>query len=272
MIDICMDIREPRLDLRLPAESESLPVVRQALRSLGEAVRADSDALEDAELAVTEACANVVEHAYGEGTGELAVTIKPGGAQMVVTVSDRGLGMPATFSDRGFGLAMIEGIATRVEIRPRAESGTDVVMSLAMGGEPLSLNGRAPPAAAPLERIARRIVAVIATQADMPVDRLVESLLAVELATRHAPAYLRGDRVQLTLERLPGGFDLRLGPLVPDGARALVNESELPVIGAVIERLSDLVDFELGEPTGGTPGGERLRLRMTQEEAAEGPD
>jgi len=262
MIDIDIDIRRPRLSLRLPAERASLPVVRQALRSLGEALRGDEEALDDAELAVTEACANVVEHAYGGGTGELEVTLQSGAAEMVVTVSDRGFGMPAAVSDSGFGLAMIEGIATQVEIRPRAESGTDVVMSLAMGAEPLSLNGSAPPATAPLEQIARRFVAVIAAQADMPVDRLVESLLAVELAARHAPAYLRGDRVQLTLERLSDGFDLCLGPLVTDGARALVHESELPVIGALIERLSDQVEFESAEPAGGRPEGERLRLRI----------
>jgi len=262
MIDIDIDIRRPQLSLRLPAESASLPVVRQALRSLGEALRADEEALDDAELAVTEACTNVVEHAYGSGRGELEVTLQPGVAKMVVTVSDRGLGMPGGVADSGFGLAMIEGIATKVEIRPRAESGTDVVMSLAMGNAPLRLNGSAPPATAPLERIARRIVAVIAAQADMPVDRLVESLLAVELAARHAPAYLRGDRVQLTLERLSGGFDLCVGPLVPNGARALVHDSELPVIGALIERLSDQVEFEAAEPADGMPEGERLRLRI----------
>jgi len=49
---------------------------------------------------------------------------------------------------------------------------------------------------------------------------------------------------------------------VADGARALVHESELPVIGALIERLSDQVEFESAQPTGGMPAGERLRLRI----------
>lgn len=265
MIEIAIDIRKPQLDLRLPAESDSLPVVRQALRSLGEAVRADRDALDDAELAVTEACANVVEHAYRGDAGAMEVTLEPGAAEMVVTVSDRGVGMPVSVKasgDRGFGLAMIEGIAAQVEIRPSAHDGTDLVMSFHMGGEPLTPNGSSPPEAAPLERIARRIVAVIAAQVDMPSDRLVESLLAVELAARHAPSYLQGERVHLTLERLSGGFELRVGPLVADGAHGLVNESELPVVGAVIERLSDQVGFESEEPVGMAPGSERLRLRI----------
>jgi hypothetical protein len=170
--------------------------------------------------------------------------------------------MPGYTADGGFGLAMIEGIAMEMEVKARGESGTDLVMCLDMGGEPLSVNGSSPKAAAPVERIARRIVAVIGAQVDMPSDRLVESLLAVELAARHAPAYLDGDCVELTLERLSGGFDIRLGPLVTDGAYSLVHESELPVIGAVIERLSDHVAFEPADPTGAGPVGERLRLRI----------
>ena len=263
IIEIVVDIRRPELLVRLPAEGDSLPIVRQALRSLGEAVRADMGALEDAELAVTEACANVVEHAYPVEPGMLQVRFEPTAVQMVVTVTDEGVGMPADEvrgGDRGFGLSMIEGIAEELEVRPRAGGGTEVEMSLDMG-EPLSLNGSSPPDAAPLERITRRIVAVIAAQTDMPSDRFVESLLAVELAARHAPAYLSGDRVHLTLERLSGGFDLRLGPLVPDGAHALVHESELPMIGAVIERLSDEVSSEPAGP-GAAAAGERLRLRI----------
>lgn len=261
-IEIVVDIRTPQVDLRLPAESESLPVVRQALRSLGEAVKADRDALEDAELAVTEACTNVVEHAYAEGTGTLEVSFEPRVTEMVVTVRDEGGGIPpGTKPDagRGFGLSMIEGIATRLEVAPRAGGGTGVMMWLEMGGDPLCLNGDKPPEAAPLERITRRIVAVVAAQADMPSDRFVESLLAVELAARHAPEYLTGHKVRLTLERVSGGFDLCIGPLVPDGAHALVHESELPVVGAVIERLSDEVTFE---SEGAEPEGERLRLSI----------
>ena len=211
MIEIVVDIRTPHLDLRLPAERQSLPIVRQALRSLGESVRADGDALDDAELAVTEACTNVVEHAYGGGGGILEVTLEPRAAEMVVTVRDEGGGIPADADPgehRGFGLSMIEGIAKRLEVEARASGGTAVIMWLDMGGQPLCLNGSSPPDAAPLERITRRIVAVVAAQTDMPTDRFVESLLAVELAARHAPGYLQGDKVELTLQRLTGGFDL----------------------------------------------------------------
>jgi serine/threonine-protein kinase RsbW len=270
MIDITIDIRRFRLDLRVPGDSESLPVVRQALRSLGRAVRADPEALEDAELAVTEACANVVEHAYGAEEGVIEVSFEPQAASMLVSVGDYGPGMAApdgAVRDPGFGLPMIRGIASEMEVRSREAGGTELWMLLPMGGAELSMNGRATPDAAPAERIARRLVAVIGAQTDMPSDRLIESLLAVELAARHAPRYLTGDRIHLTLGRLEAGFDLWIGPLAADGAQALVQESELPVIGAVIERLSDSVSVE---PCDDPPGTERLRMRVDSRSAFAG--
>ena len=69
MIEIEFNILSPRVNLRVPAIEDSIPIARQALRSLGETVAAEREALEDAELALTEACANAVEHAYGAGRG-----------------------------------------------------------------------------------------------------------------------------------------------------------------------------------------------------------
>ena len=260
MIDIDIAIQRPDLELRLPAERPSLPVVRQALRSLGEAVDADRESLEDSELAVTEACANAIEHAYGDDSGTVEVSLSPQPTSMRVSVRDRGRGMPVSTAERqggrGFGLSMIKGIATDVSIGPAGDSGTNVAMTFDMGRQPLSLNGHKRPDAAPAERIARRVVAVIAAQTDMPSDRLVESLLVVELAARHSRRYLVGEHIKLSIERLDRGFDLRLGPLVPEGALALVRESELPVVGPIIERLSDGVGVE------SDPEGERLSLRI----------
>ncbi|MBA3299199.1 MAG: ATP-binding protein [Thermoleophilaceae bacterium] len=267
MIDIEIDIRKSELDLCLPAEPDSLPIIRQAVRSLGEAAGADLSLLEDAELAVTEVCANVVAHAYESGKGSLEVTLRPSPTELVVIVRDSGRGM--TGEDQGdgrhgYGLALIEALARQVDIRSGEDRGTEVEMRLGMGDEVLSLNGSAGPEAAPVERMARRLVAVIAAQTDMPSDRLTESLLAVEIAARHAPRYLAGDRIQLSLERLPNGFELCLGPLVDHGARALVRESELPVIGAVIERLADHIGVEPIEiePGPRSSAAERLRLRI----------
>jgi anti-sigma regulatory factor (Ser/Thr protein kinase) len=44
----------------------------------------------DLELAVEEACCNVMEHAYGGAPGELRVTFEAQGCDVVITVCDRG--------------------------------------------------------------------------------------------------------------------------------------------------------------------------------------
>ncbi|MDQ3435643.1 MAG: ATP-binding protein, partial [Actinomycetota bacterium] len=57
VIDIEIGIFRSDVRLELTASEDSLPVVRQTLRSIGETIEADEEALEDAELAVTEALA-----------------------------------------------------------------------------------------------------------------------------------------------------------------------------------------------------------------------
>ena len=54
------------VSLRLPARPENVAVVRQALTGLGDAFDLDADLLGDIKTAVTEACNNVVLHAYEE--------------------------------------------------------------------------------------------------------------------------------------------------------------------------------------------------------------
>ena len=54
------------VSLRLPARPENVAVVRQALTGLGDAYDLDPDLLGDIKTAVTEACNNVVLHAYEE--------------------------------------------------------------------------------------------------------------------------------------------------------------------------------------------------------------
>ena len=242
MIDIEIGILQPDLRLELPASEECLPVVRQALRSLGETVAAEREALEDAELAVTEACANAVEHAYDGDPGSVRVTLRPRDDQLLISVRDFGRGMPpdggARSAGRGYGLAMIEGIAHDVEIS--RDEGTDVQMAFELGAPELDTVDGAAPGIDPAERILRRLVAVVAAQADLPVDRMMEALLVVELVARNGLRHLVGDRARIRISpEDDGAFELRVGPLEERGADAIVADSEVPVVGPVVQRLAD---------------------------------
>jgi len=234
------------LRLRVPAVEASLPVARQVLRAMGDTVAADREALEDAELALTEACANAVEHAYPDDEGVVEITLSPGEQDMHVSVRDFGRGMPSSEAEplggRGYGLLMIEGIARTVEVR--GDGGTEVAMTLGMGAPEVSTVDGAIPGVQPAERVLRRLVAVVAAQADMPVDRTLEALLVAEMAARAALRRLVGDTVKLRITRSGEGIELRVGPLEENGAEAAVSESEVPAIGSVVKRLASAVRTE----------------------------
>lgn len=246
MAEVEIGIVEPGLRLRVPAIEDSLPVVRQVIRALGDTVAAEPEALEDAELAVTEACANAVEHAYPDSEGIVEITLSPRDADMLVSVRDFGQGMSSPGApppgDRGHGLVMIEGIASRVEIR--ADEGTEVEMTLPIGEPALSTVDGAVPGTQPAERVIRRLVAVVAAQSDMPVDRTLEALLVTEMAARNSLRRLVGDKAKLRITRADSGIEVRVGPLEENGGAAAVKESEVAAIGPVVERLSDGVRTE----------------------------
>lgn len=259
MIDIQIGIVRPELSLHMPADQDTLPLVRQALRSLGETVDADLEALEDAELAVTEACANAVEHAYADGNGDVEVRFAPGEDQLQVTVADQGVGIPVDIRTKGagdgFGLPMIAGIATQVDFSDG--DGTELTMTLPLGRpEPPAAVDGSVPGVEPAERILRRLVAVVAAQRDMSSERVMEGLLLAELVARNSLRYLIGETVAVHIDLVGDGFELRVGPLEPGGAQAVIADSEVPVIGSVLERLADEVRVDHADD------GERLTLRI----------
>ena len=55
---------ETDVKLTLPARPENVSVIRHVLGAFAEALRLPDDLVEDLRLAVTEACTNVVRHAY----------------------------------------------------------------------------------------------------------------------------------------------------------------------------------------------------------------
>jgi serine/threonine-protein kinase RsbW len=92
--------------LQLPALPEAIPVVRQAVAGLGEALGADEATVADISVAVCEACANVVLHAYPDG-GPMEIETWASDQRVVVVVRDRGPGIaPRVRGTSGLGLGM----------------------------------------------------------------------------------------------------------------------------------------------------------------------
>lgn len=62
-------------ELRVASEPGSLRLVRAVVHSAMQMLEADAEVTECVVLAVNEACANVIRHAYGTGGGELVLQI-----------------------------------------------------------------------------------------------------------------------------------------------------------------------------------------------------
>src|SRR5690349_11547203 len=114
---------------RVPAEAGQVPRLRAAVvRFLEHEHRGTERMVEDVALAVTEACSNVVRHAYPSGGGEirLAAWIEPHALIVVVADDGVGLGRPSAAAGLGMGRRLIEELSrarfsdhrgTRVEMR-----------------------------------------------------------------------------------------------------------------------------------------------------------
>lgn len=83
-------------------------------------------------LAVTEACSNVVVHAYRDRRepGEMTLVLEKPDEHLCVKVLDDGIGMvPRPDSPGlGMGLPLISQLSDSVELRSRAEGGSEVSM------------------------------------------------------------------------------------------------------------------------------------------------
>jgi serine/threonine-protein kinase RsbW len=122
---------EITLRLALPREAHSVPVVRRILKHALQAIRIQDPIIGDLELALTEACTNVLDHAAGTEEYEVTAGIK--GSSCVIEVVDRGVGfdageptLPPDGSEDGRGLMLMKAVSDSVSVVRRPASGMTV--------------------------------------------------------------------------------------------------------------------------------------------------
>src|SRR5918995_2194207 len=91
--DPSVDAFDSDIRLTLPARPENVAVVRHVLGALAEALRLSDAVTEDMRLAVTEACTNVVRHAYAGDEGTIDVVVRPRDDALEIVVTDVGRGI-----------------------------------------------------------------------------------------------------------------------------------------------------------------------------------
>jgi serine/threonine-protein kinase RsbW len=118
--------------LTLPARPENVAVIRHVLGAFAEALQLPPELVEDMRLAVTEACTNVVRHAYHDGEpGPIDVVIRPNGSGLDLVISDYGAGIGPSpdLSGPGLGLPMIAALADHFEIEHGPGRGSRLEMT-----------------------------------------------------------------------------------------------------------------------------------------------
>ncbi|MFE9120718.1 ATP-binding protein [Streptomyces sp. NPDC007172] len=129
--------------LHLRREAASVPLARRLLLGTMETAGVDPDISYDLSVALSEACANAVEHGgdpvSGSASAAYRVTAYLDGEKCRIEVADSGPGFPArrgrrpalaartgTLAEHGRGLGLIEQLADHVHFRNRPGRGAVV--------------------------------------------------------------------------------------------------------------------------------------------------
>jgi serine/threonine-protein kinase RsbW len=255
----------PLVRLTLPSKSENVAVVRHALAGLAEALGMAEDRIGDLKTIVTEACMNVVTHAYDGGEGPLEVVAQPDSTDLLIVVRDYGHGIrPRPAVDEPslrLGMPLIAALSSSFEIRGAHGQGTEVRARV-----PIHANGNA--ADQPVEDIEQpeatllsveagdmvapivsRVISMLASRADLTVDRLSDAILLGDAISANAGSDFPDGRVQIGIGDSAGAIEVRIGPLRDGAAKRLLKAMEVPAVGASLESLADDVTVESDDGT-----------------------
>ncbi|HVF74312.1 MAG TPA: ATP-binding protein [Acidimicrobiales bacterium] len=124
---------ELTLGLTLPRDELSIPIARHICRDALNEVGVEPDCRSDIEIALTEACTNVLEHS-GPGD-EYRIDVTVDGELCVIRVVDTGHGFDSAsladmtgdlVSEGGRGVFLMRALVDRIEFISKPEAGTVV--------------------------------------------------------------------------------------------------------------------------------------------------
>ncbi len=250
--------------MSLPAKAENVAVVRHAIAGLAERIGMDDAAIADLKTVVTEACMNVVVHAYPEGeTGLLEIEATPDLEGLTVAVRDHGRGIsPRPGVDRPslrIGLALIAALSSSFEIRGGVERGTEIRMHLPLRSRPIPSDQDAVRPEVPdfpdatkievgaaelLGPVLSRALTALAARQEITIDRISDAMLLADAISAAAPRSFPDGTVKLSIADRPAGVELKIGPMESGAADGLRSSLSLPDVGGSLETLADEVRTE----------------------------
>ena len=214
----------------------------------------------DLKTVVTEACNNVVLHAYDDQPGPLQVIAMPGDGELRIEIADEGHGFRPRASDTepslGLGLPLIAALSDSFEISGGVGKGSKTTIHF--GFSPPSSNGDGqspePPAELAMaitpgelvKPVVARVIGALAARAEFSVDRLADTVLLGDAVSASGGSEFAGGRVGISIKDGSGTLDVRVGPLVDGAGERLLSEMDVPG-GGSLRTLARTMEIETGE-------------------------
>jgi serine/threonine-protein kinase RsbW len=264
-----MDVTDdwPTVRLDLDSRPETLTLVRGALAGVADQLALDPELLDDLKTAVSEACNNVVMHAYDDAPGPLGVRLYARDETIEVVVRDDGNGIaeitPADDRLQGVGLPVIRALTQQAEFLPMPAGGTEVRMLFA-GERKGKRLFREPERATPEQGWARRLsgdavvslspvsfvggvlgrlARALAARARFSLDRFSDVYLVTDAIAAHAASAAHGGRISFGLSTEVRRLEVMIGPF-RDGTSAWLHErGPARDVGGALALLSDEVQI-----------------------------
>jgi serine/threonine-protein kinase RsbW len=249
----------PTVRLELESRPECVTLVRSMLASLGEFLELEPELLDDLRTATSEACNNVVLHAYDGRPGPLIVALELTSKGFEVVVRDRGSGIQrvsAPDERMGVGLAVISALADRAEFESHPDGGTAVRMSFSRGAvQALEEDSRVSLLLAPTPDITGDIVATaspvalgtevlgrltraVAAGAFFSVDRFSDLYPITDAVAKFAARAVTGPSITFAIVGQPRRIELTVGPFAPGAARALLTDGRPGALEALVDEFA----------------------------------
>jgi serine/threonine-protein kinase RsbW len=256
----------PNVSLSLSNAPESVVVVQQALGGVALVLGLDALETNDLNTAVTEACNNVVLHAYEGMEGPLEVEVYALAGALDVVVRDRGIGIRPHVGERtqphtGLGMPIVHALTQRVAFSKLDAGGTEMRMQFttpdaaalgALEGEALESQiagadgGRDTTAIAlapssVVRAVLPRVLGALAKRARFSTDGTSDVQLVADTLAANAKEFTSVGQLGVTVDLAPDALELRIGPL-PAGAAARLLDACVDADGRrlAIERLPHL--------------------------------
>ena len=257
---------EPGFELSLPATAENVIVVRQAIAGVAEALGLAGSRVADLKTVVTEACNNVVLHAYDADPGPLLVTAEPGQEELLVEVADEGHGFRPRAQEGeaslGLGLPLIAALSDSFQISGGAGKGSRTTIRFGYTPPEAGENGK--PTITPKELeleltpgvivkpVLARVIGALAARAEFSVDRLADTVLLGDAVSSSGESDFAGGRLGISIKDSAGTLSVRVGPLVKGGGERLLSEMDVPGAGS-LRTLASSMEVTQGETADGEP-------------------